>query len=224
MAPSFARSDGVSVPCCSWLSVCVFEETLHLLGQGRLISESATGGVLPYGDLLEQPPQIIVVWSFVELHPSAVGQVGGKLAWQSSAQDVYWCSHFLLADLFVFVLLRFGPHALPWECPLEQVDAHIADGLDVVTAGLHDAQVGVDRAIAGCARQILPFPVWDVLPSGTLTIALGQPEVDDGDVACPFPRAQKEIVGLDVSVDEAVRVDVLHRTDHLISSDEGGLE
>ena len=75
--------------------------------------------------------------------------------------------------------------------------------------------MGVDGGIAGSSRQILPFPVGNVL-SVPLNVALCQPKVDEEHFVSSFVEADAKVVGFDVSVEEVAVVNVLDPGDHLV--------
>lgn len=43
----------------------------------------------------EQLPQVHVIWRFIETKSSCVAQVHWELSWESFAQVLDWCRHFL---------------------------------------------------------------------------------------------------------------------------------
>ena len=55
-------------------------------------------------------------------------------------------------------------------------------------------------------------------------VLLGETEVDHVDLVAPLADAHEEVVGLDVTVDEALGVDVLDAADELVGEQEDGLE
>jgi len=89
----------------------------------------------------------------------------------------------------------------------------MADGFEIVAAGLLVTNVRVNRRVARGARQVLAFAEGNVLVVRVL-VAFGKPEVDDVDVVlralCP---ANQEIVRFDISVDNAFLVNFLDSLD-----------
>jgi hypothetical protein len=57
-----------------------------------------------------------------------------------------------------------------------------------------------------------------------VTILLGQTEVDDIDLVAALANAHEEVVGLDITVDERLGVDVLDAGDELIGQQQDGLQ
>lgn len=76
-----------------------------------------------------------------------------------------------------------------------------------------DAQVGVDGGVAGGAGEVLVLAVGNVLVGAGVAVLLGQAEVDDVDQVALLAQAHQEVVGLHVSVDEVLGVDVLDAAD-----------
>lgn len=74
-------------------------------------------------------------------------------------------------------------------------------------------QVCVDGGVAGGAGQVLVLAVGDVLVRAGVAVLLGQAEVDDVDQVALLAQAHQEVVGLHVSVDEVLGVDVLDPAD-----------
>ena len=69
-----------------------------------------------------------------------------------------------------------------------------------------------DRGITSCASKILAVLVGDVF-TFTILVALRQAEVNDIDVvASSISATNQEIIRLDVSVDDALLVDLLNTT------------
>ncbi len=72
------------------------------------------------------------------------------------------------------------------------------------------AEVRVDAGVSGGAGEILVFAVLDVLVRARVAVLLRQPEVDDVDEVALLAKPHQEVIRLHVSVDEVLRVDVLH--------------
>ena len=82
----------------------------------------------------------------------------------------------------------------------------------------------VDRGITGRASQVLVLAVRNVEVSLGVTVFLGKTEVDHVDLVSSLADAHEEVVGLDVSMNEGLGVDVLDAGDELISQEEDSLE
>ena len=79
--------------------------------------------------------------------------------------------------------------------------------------------MGVDGGITGCAGQVLVLPVRDVEVGLRVTVLLGQTKIDDIDLVAALADAHEEVVGLDITVDEGLGVDVLDAGDELVGND-----
>lgn len=68
----------------------------------------------------------------------------------------------------------------------------------------------VDTCVSSGASQVFALSKWDVLAIGVL-VALGETEIDDEDVifVCVI-SADQEVVGLDISVNDALLVYLLN--------------
>jgi hypothetical protein len=84
--------------------------------------------------------------------------------------------------------------------------------------------VGVDGGITGCAGQVLVLPVRDVEVGLRVTVLLGQTEIDNVDLVTTLADAHEEVVGLDITVDEGLGVDVLDAGDELVGQKQDGLQ
>lgn len=73
--------------------------------------------------------------------------------------------------------------------------------------------MGVDGGIAGGAGEVLILTVGDVLVCSGITVFLGQAEVDDVDQVALLTEPHQKVIGLYISVDEVLGVDVFNPTD-----------
>ena len=87
-----------------------------------------------------------------------------------------------------------------------------------------DTQVSVDGGVAGGTSQVLVLSVRDVEVRLGIAVLLGQTKVDDIDLVAALANAHKEVVGLDVAVDEGLGVDVLNAGDELIGEEQDSLQ
>lgn len=91
-------------------------------------------------------------------------------------------------------------------------------------AWLTDTQVGVDGGVTSGASQVLVLSVRNVEVCLGVAVLLGQTEIDNVDLVTPLSNAHEEVVRLDVTVNEALGVDVLDTADQLVGQQEDGLE
>ena len=87
-----------------------------------------------------------------------------------------------------------------------------------------DTQVGVDAGIASRASQVLILTVWDVEVSLGVTVFLGQTKVNHVDLVAPLADTHEEVVGLDITMDEGLGVDVFNTGNELIGEQQDRLE
>lgn len=84
-------------------------------------------------------------------------------------------------------------------------------------------QMCVDAGISRCARERLVLSVRDMLECFAVPVLLRQPIVDNVHHVAPPACPHKEVVGLDVAVDETLAVDVLHPRYLVFSEERGGI-
>mmetsp|Transcript_18583 Transcript_18583/g.58777 ORF Transcript_18583/g.58777 Transcript_18583/m.58777 type:complete len:215 (-) Transcript_18583:401-1045(-) len=173
-------------------------------------------------EVLEELPQVGVVGLIGKAQGAAVVEVDGKLVRVALAEHLHRGGHLLLGDHVVLLLFGGRLEALPGQAASEEVHEHIAKGLEVVTARLLDAQVSVDGRITRCACEVLVLAVGDVLVRLWVAVLLGEAKVDHVDLVGLAPEANEEVVRLDVAVDEALVVDVLHALQELLGDNEDG--
>lgn len=78
---------------------------------------------------------------------------------------------------------------------------------------LTNSKVCVYGGIACRASQVLVLPVGDVLVCSGIAVLFGKAKVNDVHQVTLLAKPHKEVVRLDVSMDEILRVDVLDATD-----------
>lgn len=161
----------------------------------------------------------------LELEGAAVGEVLGELGRAALAKGRNGDGLLLLHNELVLLGGRLGLEALPREAALEEVDEDVADGLEVVTAGLLDAKMVVDGGITGRTGQGAALALGNVLQGAGVTVPLGQTKVDAVDeVAGPAASVGDEVGGLDITVDEMAGVHQLDALQHLVGDHEDRLE
>lgn len=73
--------------------------------------------------------------------------------------------------------------------------------------------MGVDGGVAGGAGEVFVLSVGNVLVRSGVAVFLSQAEVDDVDQVALLAEPHQEVVGLHVSVDEVLQVDVFDPAD-----------
>jgi hypothetical protein len=130
----------------------------------------------------------------------------------------------VLHDAVVLLLLGSRLQALPRVRAAAEVEHDVAERLHVVAARLLDTEMGVDRGIASRARQVLVLSVRDVEVGLGVAVLLRKTKVNNVDLVAALADAHEEVVGLDVTVDERLGVDVLDAGDQLVGEQKNRLE
>ena len=158
-------------------------------------------------------------------------------------KDLGGSGHLLLHDAVILLLLGGrlqGPATA--ELATAEVEHDVAQRLHVVTTRLlykevsrgsthqrgcsvhTDTQMRVDGRISSGTRQVLVLTVRDVEVRLRIPVLLRQTEVDDVHLVAPLANPHQEVVRLDITVDEALGVDVLDAGDELVGEEQHGLE
>lgn len=175
-------------------------------------------------EITENLAQVRVVRLVIETERAGVVQVDGELVGEAAAENLGGSGHLLLHDAVILLLLRGCLQALPWQRAAAEVQHHVAQRLHVVTTGLLDTEVGVDTGVTGSTSEVLVLTVGDVEVGLGIPVLLGQTEIDHVDLVATLADTHEEIVGLDITVDERLGVDVLDSGYKLIGEQEHGLE
>lgn len=115
----------------------------------------------PHG--LQEFPQVVVVGAFLELEFAGVSDKSPEFLWKSLGEIFGGDGYLAFHDHFVLLLRIPRFEGVPREGSPQQVHQHVPDRLDVVSAGLLDSQVRVNRNVADRAEEFLAVPVGDVL-------------------------------------------------------------
>ncbi len=107
---------------------------------------------------------------------------------------------FLVPDLLILFLLSLCRKALPGEGAAEEVDEDEAEGLEVVSPRLLDAQMCVDRGVPRSTCEVLAVLVRDVFSRSGFSVPLGKSEINDVNIVLFLSDANQKVVRLDVSV------------------------
>ena len=131
---------------------------------------------------------------------------------EAIAQVLDWSSLLLLSNLLVLLLVGGSLEALPWQPAAQEVHEDVAEGLEIITTRLFASQMGVDTHVSSGTGQRLAFPVRDMLLGLGVTVLLSHTKVDHMDdiSALGAGATDKEVVRLDVAVDEILLVDGLN--------------
>ena len=73
--------------------------------------------------------------------------------------------------------------------------------------------MGVDGRVSRCAGEVLVLPIWDVQVGLRVPKLLREAEIDDVDLVSTLSNTHQEVIGLDITVNEVARMDVLDAGD-----------
>ena len=132
--------------------------------------------------------------------------------------------HFAIHDAFVLLFLGVGLEALPWQTPTDEIHEDVTEGLQIVTARLFNANVCVDAGVSGSTGEVFVLPVGNVLVTSGIAVFFGKAKVDDVNDGLSFAKADEEVVGFDVAMDEGFGVYVFQAAEELISEHEDCFE
>ena len=164
---------------------------------------------------LKEVDTLAIVWLLLEVELATVLHILTEFGWVPAAKLFKRGLNLLLLDVVVLLVLGATWQALPGELSFDQVEQNMTDSLQIVSPGLLDALVRGNRGISGRARQILSILVGDVL-TFTVFVALGQTEIDDVDIVpSSISSTDEEVIGLDITMDDALFVDLLDAADEL---------
>lgn len=164
-------------------------------------------------EVTEQLAQIRVVGFVIETKSARVVQEDAELVGEPTAEQVGGCGHLLLHDTVVLLLLCSGLQALPRKGPAEEVHEDVSQGLQVIATGLFNTKMSVDRGVTSCACQVLVLSVRNMKMGLGVPVLLRKAEIDDVDLVATFSDTHKEVVGLDITMDEVTRVNILYPGD-----------
>lgn len=121
-------------------------------------------------------------------------------------------SNFLLFALDVIIFFIFGAsgQTLPGQRTSQEVKEDVTNSLKIISSRLLVADVSVERGISCSTCQVLTFSERNVLSVGVF-VTLSEPEVDDVDVVFgALGASNQEVIGLNVSVNNSLFVDLLN--------------
>lgn len=93
----------------------------------------------------------VVVRLFLEIQILAVLDVPAEFLGNPSCQLLNCCLNLFVLNAIILVVLVFAGKSLPGKSAFEEVKQDVADRLHVVSSGLLNTNVGVDRGVSGCA-------------------------------------------------------------------------
>lgn len=173
---------------------------------------------------MEDLAEIGVIGAFLELEGANIGKVEGELWGKVPAERVDVGVTLLLEDLFVLFLLGGSLKALPRKAPLDKVHQDVAEGLQIIPPGLLNTEMSVETGVASSAGEALVEPDGNVMEIPRVAIPLGQAKVNQINVFLVITKAHHKVIGLDITMDKVLVVDVLDPLDHLVSQHQDSLE
>jgi hypothetical protein len=84
--------------------------------------------------------------------------------------------------------------------------------------------VSVDTGVTGSSSEVLVLTVGDVEVGLGVTVFLSKTEINHVDLVATLSNAHQEVVGLNITVDEGLGVDVFDAGNELIGEKQDGLE
>jgi len=96
----------------------------------------------------KQSSQVGIVWPILKPETAGVVHLGCKLSGLVLAELLYGCTHLLLHDLLILLLLGDGLKTLPGQTAPQELHQVLTQPLQVVPPALLDAKVGVDGGIS----------------------------------------------------------------------------
>lgn len=202
-------------------------ERLLVLGEEVLLPRVVADvgvQIVPLKAFFEEAETILIIGLLLKLQAPTVDHKVIVLLRHALAQVLQRRLQLLVLDVRVLFVLIAPRKSLPRQAALHKVEKHMANRLQVISSTLLLPFVRVERGVPRRAGQVLPVPVWDVLPLGRLPI-LGKAEVDDVDgvLRVLVPTDQK-VIRFDVSVYDTLLVALLDPLYHLKSDHAASLE
>ena len=112
---------------------------------------------------------------------------------------------------------------MPRQGSLKEVDEHIDNALQIISATLLDTQMAVDRCIAWGTGEALVIFIRNMI-SVFLDVLLGQSEINHEYFAAVLMRPNQEILRLDIPMNELFGMDILQPCDDLLANKNDGLQ
>lgn len=166
---------------------------------------------------LEQTAQVVVVGLLFKLKVATVLQVLHELFRNASRQLLDRGLALFVPNFIVLLVFVFSLEALPRQLAFQKVEQNVANRLEVITTRLLDADVRVDRSVAGSSGQGLVITVWNVLACLGVSVSLRKTKIDHVDHRGLIVDANQEIVRFHISVQEVLRVHEFDACNHLLS-------
>mmetsp|Transcript_68073 Transcript_68073/g.134292 ORF Transcript_68073/g.134292 Transcript_68073/m.134292 type:complete len:292 (+) Transcript_68073:383-1258(+) len=205
---------------CYWHGVVA---ATCLAGWLRPVKEAIVHEAIAWKEILEKSSEVCIVRPVFKTKGPAIVEVTGEHGGVALAQGLHGCGSLAFHNLVVLLFLAGCLKTLPGQLTTIEIHKHISNGLQVIPAALFDTKVSVNGGVAGSACETLVLTVGNMLLGPCVTVLLCQTKVDDVDNVRLLAGANKEVVRLDVPVNEVLRVEVLDSVEHLVSDHENSL-
>jgi hypothetical protein len=175
-------------------------------------------------EITEDLAEVRIIGLVVEAERTGVVQVDGEFVGETTAQDLGRGGHLLLHNAVVLLLLGSSLQTLPGKRTTAEVEHDIAQRFHIVTARLLDTEMSVDTGVTGSSSEVLVLTVRNVEVSLGVTVFLRETKINHVDLVTTLANTHQEVVGLDITVDEGLGVDVFNAGDELIGEKQDRLQ
>ena len=167
---------------------------------------------------------VVVVWLFFKLEIFAVFHVLSKLWWLSSTKFIQGRLDFLFLDGCIFFIFVPSWETLPWQLTSNEVEENVPNSLKIVPSALLFSLVSGHRRIPSCTCKVLSLLIGNVL-AVRIFVTFGQAEIDNVNIITILViSTDKEIIRLDVTVNQFLLMYFLDPSDNLDSYQATGLK
>ena len=171
--------------------------------------------------VVEQAFQVAVVWILFESQIADIVEVLQEAWWQAAAELLGGDRLLHLSDFPELLAVQFAPWQLSF---LSEVEDDIADALEIVATALLVAIGGLGAAEAQCADDIVLSLFADVVISLGTFETLGETKVNQIDCRAFLSKANAQVFGLQIPMDEVLFVHGLDATYQFAGDPQDGLD
>jgi len=101
---------------------------------------------------------------------------------------------------------------LPRKRSFAEIDDQIAQSFQVVTPGLFDTEMGVNRGVSGSSSQSFVLAVGNVPMRFGVEVHFSETKINDINSVAMFADSHEEIFGLNVAMDKRFCMNILNAT------------
>ena len=164
---------------------------------------------LSYKCFPEHRNELLVIRLLLKFKFACVVQKVLEFFWIPRAQVFDACDGLLDLNLLILFFLCFGWKTLPRQSTSNEVHQDDAYLLKVVSASLFNAEMRIQTGIPSCSSQRLIIFKGDVSARFGIFVSLGKTEIDNVNYMLLLLNADKKVIRLDVSMQEAILMDIL---------------